>query len=633
MGDLDIQSGGGGAQQHRFARALLDDLHVLEYMVREGILERGERRIGFEQEMFLVRRSGRPAPIAIELLALLDNAAFTTELGLYNLEANLAPMPLAGGCLSTLEAYIEDILTKARTAARALDADVCLAGILPSIQLADLTLDNLTPRARYFELDRTITALCGGKVRTLIQGRDNLQLSLDNVMLETCNTSMQVHLQVDFDQLSRVYNLAQLVAGPVVAAAANSPLLLQHRLWHETRIPTFEQSVDIRSAHDRQRDTWQRVHFGDDWAPDNMLDMYRDQVARHRITLMGETGESSIDALQRGEIPKLRALALHNGSLYRWNRLCYGVTNGRPHLRIEHRPIAAGPTILDEVANTALYLGLVLGLETELDDVRAQFSFSDVKANFVAGARYGLESTMRWAHGRAVPVRELLRDLLLPVARLGLLRNGITETECDRYLGVIEGRVNSGRNGARWMLDAYDALSFIPNRAARASAVTRAIMARQWLGEPVHQWSMPSPEEGASWCAQGTTVGELMTTDVFTVGPDDLVDIAASVMEWKHIRHVPVQDDSGALVGLLSHRQMFAHWAAHPRVGSATAVREVMRAGIVTVSPLDSCRDALRIMREQNIGCLPVEHEGRLVGIVSERDFLVFAAQQLERSD
>ncbi len=630
MGNRDVATDADEEQRHAFARALLEDIDALTQMVQSGMLERGVRRIGFEQEMFLVRPSGRPAPIAMEMLTQLDDASFTTEIGRYNLEFNVTPTTLESGCLAALEEQLHAALARARAAAHTMDADVVLTGILPSIQLADLVLENLTPLPRYRELDRLITSLSGGEVRTLIQGRDNLQLSLQNVMLETCNTSIQIHLQMDLEQMSRIYNITQLVAGPMVAAAANSPLLLQHRLWHETRIPTFEQSVDIRSTANRQRGTWQRVHFGDDWVSDNILDVYRDQIARHRITLLGDTGESSVDALARGEIPPLRALALHNGSLYRWNRLCYGISNGHPHLRIEHRPIASGPTVLDEVANTALFLGLVFGLDGEVDDVRSQFAFSDAKSNFVAAATSGLDATMHWQDGNAMPVRELLRDVLLPLAQRGLHRVGVSDAESARYLGVIEGRVRNGQNGARWTLDAYESLASIPKRIARAEAVTRAIMQRQWQGVAVHEWSEPTANEAQGWTSHCTTVSTLMTTDVFTVRPDDLIDLAASVIEWKNVRHVPVEDDAGALVGLLSHRQLLEYWSKDGRDSAPVAVREVMHSAPQTVGPLDSAAHALHLMRTLDIACLPVVLDGRLIGIVSEHDFLPLAARWLE---
>ena len=399
MGEHQVTTEADQEREREFSRALLDDLRTLERMCATDAFEQGVRRIGVEQEMFLVDRSGRPKPMALEMLAALADAGFTTEIGLYNLELNLAPCLFGPGCFRGMEARLEDALGRARAAAQGLDGDILLAGILPTIELADLVLDNLTPLPRYREINRLITSLTGGTVRTLIQGRDNLQVALDNVVLETCNTSFQVHLQVDAAEFPRFYNIAQLVAGPVVAAAANSPLLLQHRLWHETRIPTFEQSIDIRSVPNRMRDTWQRVSFGEGWINDSVVDLYRDQVARYRVTLMGDTGEPSMTQLERGEAPALRALCIHNGSVYRWNRPCYGVTDGRPHLRIEHRPLPAGPTILDEVANAAFFLGLLLGIERHYGDVRTQFPFGDARSNFLAGARYGLNAMLQWEHG------------------------------------------------------------------------------------------------------------------------------------------------------------------------------------------------------------------------------------------
>ncbi len=622
MGERDVTSLHDHEQRQRFARALLDDIAVLDEMVRAGALERGQRRIGVEQEMFLVRPSGRPAAIALEALEQLSDSDVTTEIGLFNLEHNVAPRNLAAGCLRSLEADLHAKLAEIRAVAQSLGADVCLAGILPTIQLADLTLANLTPLPRYRALNEAITRLSGGAVRTLIQGRDNLQLALDSIMLETCNTSIQLHLQVDVEELPRIYNLAQLVSGPAVAVAANSPLLLQHRLWHETRIPTFEQSVDVRSTGDRQRDSWQRVHFGDDWVGSDILDVYRDQVARHRITLMGETGESSREVRARGGVPSLRALSLHNGSLYRWNRLCYGVTGGRPHLRIEHRPIAAGPTVVDEVANCAFFLGMVLGLEASGVDARREFAFSDAKSNFIVGARYGLESSMRWLNGRVVPVKELITSTLLPLAREGLRGAGLDESECSRYLDIIAERAATGTNGATWTLDAYNSLGNVPSRCAKAGVVTRAMMARQWSNDPMHTWTPITAEERESWTDHCATVGELMTTDLFTVREDDLLDVAASVMHWKHIRHVPVLNDQDELVGLISHRALLNYLISAANGAALSTAQDVMATDVTVLSPLDSCDEALRVLQRTGMGSLPVAHEGRLVGMLSERDFL-----------
>lgn len=631
MGQHQVSTEVDEERARRFSRALLDDLRTLERMCAMGIFERGVRRIGVEQEMFLVDRTGRPAPQALDLLATLGDPAFTTEIGLHNLELNLAPCVFGPGCFRDMEARLEDALGRAREAAHGLGGDILLAGILPSIELTDLVLANLTPLPRYQELNRLITALAGGAVRTLIQGRDNLQVSLDNVVLETCNTSFQVHMQVDAEEFPRFYNIAQLVSGPMVAAAANSPLLLQHRLWHETRIAAFEQAIDIRSVSNRMRDTWQRVSFGEGWVNDSVVELYQDQVARHRVTLMGETGESSLAQLERGEAPALRALCIHNSSVYRWNRPCYGVLDGRPHLRIEHRPLPAGPTILDEVANAALFLGLLLGAERRYGDVRTRFSFGDVRGNFLTGARYGLNATFQWEAGTTVPARTLITEHLLPMAHDGLALAGVPPEERARYLGVIEARVRGGRNGALWMLEAFEALRDIRSRGLRSQVLTQAVMRRQWTGQPVHEWSLPSPTERGVWTERFQRVAQVMSTDLFTVGPGDLVDVAASLMQWKRIRHVPVEDDQGRLVGLVSYRSLL-RLVAEGHAAQPVPVREIMHADPLTVSPGESCLTAMRVMQQRGVACLPVVHEGRLVGIVSERDFLPVARALFEEA-
>lgn len=625
MGQHEVLSSLDDEQRRRFSRAVLDDLRALDRMCSAGLIEEGVRRIGAEQEMFLVDGTGRPAPIALDLLPELGDG-YTTEIGRFNLEYNLPPALLGPGALRAMETELDAHVARVRAAAQARGADVLLAGILPSIDLADLVLENLTPLPRYRELNQLITTLAGGSVRTLIQGRDNLQVSLDNVMLEACNTSFQVHLQVGAEEFARLYNVAQVAAAPIVAAAANSPLLLQHRLWHETRIAAFEQSIDIRSAPSRQRGTWQRVSFGEGWVNDSLLELLQDQVARHRVMMMGETGESSLDVLARGEIPRLRALCLHNGSVYRWNRPCYGILDGKPHLRIEHRPLPAGPTIADEVANAALFLGLVLGLERHHGDVRQVFGWGDVRGNFVAAARYGLYAGFRWEHGETIDARTLLVERLLPLARAALRDAGVSAEECDRYFGILEGRARTGRNGAAWMLDSYHALDDIRSPLVRSQVLTRAIMARQWTGVPVHEWTLPVLSEEGRWQERFRRVGQVMATDLFTIGPDDLVDVAASVMHWKHIRHVPVEDAAGRLVGLVCYRAL-VELVAEGRGGERVPVREIMTPDPVTIGPTESCRDAVRRMNERRISCLPVVHEGRLVGIVSERDFLPLALE------
>jgi len=117
-----------------------------------------------------------------------------------------------------------------------------------------------------------------------------------------------------------------------------------------------------------------------------------------------------------------------------------------------------------------------------------------------------------------------------------------------------------------------------------------------------------------------------MTTDLFTVRPDDLIDLAASLMDWRHIRHVPVEDDRGRLVGLVTHRNLLRLFSNGRRDENVT-VRDVMVPNPVNVSPLTPTLDAIQTMREQRIGCLLVVDADQLVGIVTSYDFLEASAQ------
>jgi hypothetical protein len=241
MGKQEVRDGIGGEELRLFMRSLLDDLRALEMMLEEGLIETGVRRIGAEQEMFLVGPGFRPASIVMEMLKLLDDPHFTTELGQFNLEANMEPLSFGGKCLSDMERRLTGLVDKARASAGELGCEVALVGILPTLRKSDLGLENMAPVPRYFALNQAMNRLRGGAYEFQIKGIDELIVKHDSVMVEACNTSFQVHFQVGAKEFAKLYNIAQAVAGPVLSAATNSPLLFGRRLWRETRIALFQQ--------------------------------------------------------------------------------------------------------------------------------------------------------------------------------------------------------------------------------------------------------------------------------------------------------------------------------------------------------------------------------------------------------
>ena len=615
-----------------FIDSVLDDLRALRQMLEQGRIESGPPRIGVEQELFLVDDSWQPAPVGPRILEDNRNPHLTSELGRFNLEINFDPLELRGACLDELERQLNESLDDLAVLARNHGARILLAGILPTLTLSHLTTRNMTPRQRYRTLSEAITRLRGETHSLRIRGVDELMVKVRTIMLEACNTSFQVHLQVPPDQFPRYYNIAQLATAPVLAAAVNSPLLLSKRLWQETRIALFQLSVDTRRPSAYPRSSRPRVGFGDRWVRDSVLDIFREDVTRFRALMKVETTEDPFGALSDNRLPRLKALSMFNGTVYRWNRPCYGVHQGRAHLRIEHRVLPSGPSVLDEVANAAFFCGLVTGLAQEHEDITSRISFTEVKSNFQSAARSGLNAQLNWFDGESVSAPDLIRRRLLPVAREGLRHRGIRNEDIKRYLGVVEKRVETGRTGADWMLKSYSGMGGDRPRGETLVALTAAAYQRQTRGIPVHSWPLAQADEGGDWRAHYKRIEQYMTTEVFTVQPEDPIDLAASIMDWEQVRHIPVEDDRNRLVGLVSYRTIFSFFV---RQGAGQRkmepVRRIMKPDPITVTPETLTVDAIAIMKREKIGCLPVVQDDRLVGIVTYRDFLQIAGHLLEQ--
>jgi CBS domain-containing protein/gamma-glutamyl:cysteine ligase YbdK (ATP-grasp superfamily) len=630
MGEMNISREQSEKQRRIFMRAVLNDLNALDIMIKQGLIESGITRIGAEQEMFLVDKNFSPACKSVEILKDIKDPRFTFEIAKFNLEANLTPCELKSNCLRKLENEINETLHIARTAAGNHGVQIVLAGILPTIRQLDLTLENMVPIDRYFELNDTLKSLRGSDFRLNIRGMDELSVTHDSFMLEALNTSFQVHMQVSSDDFVHKYNIAQAITAPVMAVAVNSGLIHHNRLWHESRIAVFQNSVDTRSDTLQQRGMLPRVYFGKEWVK-SICDIFKEDISRFPVVLTADFDEDPVGMLERGITPKLKALMLHNGTVYRWNRPCYGVVDNVPHLRIENRVLPSGPSVIDEVANTAFFVGLMVGMSNKYDDITQVLGFSDVANNFLNSTRVGLEAKFHWADHKSVTASELILDELLPIARDGLIQEGIDLNDIDRYLGVIEERTKSMQTGAKWAIKSITEMdeNILPDEKVRS--ITAEMITNQKGDEPVHNWDLAQASNNLDWRATFQRLGQFMTEELFTVRPDDLLDLAASIMDWKHVRHVPVEDDEGKIVGLISHRAILREVArGRSSIDDPAAVKDVMRRNPVTAAPETLTVDAIRTMRKNKLGCLPVVDRGKLVGIVTDHDLINVAGKLLE---
>lgn len=606
----------------------------MELMLHENMFETGVRRIGAEQELFMVDERGEPAPIIEEVLERNTDERIVTELTKFNIEFNMDPLPYGDDSFQEMERITSELIEKVRALTAEVGGEIAMTGILPTAHLSDFALDYMTPRPRYYALNDALSRLRGGPGQYQIQGIDELFLKHDSIMLEGCNTSFQTHFQVSPDEFPRYYNIAQVVAAPCLAAATNSPILFGKRLWRETRIALFQQAVDTRSSNLYLREMRPRVHFGTDWVDESVLEIFKEDISRFRVLLTTELEEKPLEVLEEGGVPNLMALQLHNGTVYRWNRACYGITDGKPHLRIENRVLPSGPTVIDEIANAVFWYGLVAGLAQEYNDVSRDMDFDDARHNFIAAARNGLASQFVWLDGSKRPAHELILDSLIPRAESGLQNSGINSSDIDRYLGIIQKRVETQQTGAQWQLDSVARMKEVGSRAERLGALTRGMVERQKDGAPVHEWSLATLEEGYTPTGmKDTNVEDYMTTELFTVHEEEAVEFVARLMDWQRIRHVLVEDEQHRLVGLVSHRTLLRHMADRTDVpDGGVPVREIMVEDPISVSPDVPTLEAVQMMREHQIGALPVVREDRLVGIITERDFIQIAGNLLDGS-
>jgi CBS domain-containing protein len=604
-----------------FMSELVDDLRALEIMQAEGRFETGITRIGAEQELCLIDYDLRPAMLAIEMLESLGDPQFTTELARFNLELNLEPRTLSGNCLSHMETTLVRLLTRANKTAHLLGAKIILTGILPTIRESDITLGNMTPVPRYKELNDALRESRGSDFKLSIRGRDELITSHTTVLYEACNTSFQVHYQIDPARFSSLYNWAQAIAAPVLACATNSPLLLGKQLWRETRIALFHQSTDNRGQANSYREQRARVGFGHRWEAKSAVEYFKEVITRHKVLLTPPVGQKALEELDQGRIPKLKALSLFNGTVYPWNRPCYGITAGKPHLRIESRYLPSGPTIVDEVANAALWIGLMNGMPADCEDLARRMPFRSSQENFLSAARMGLGATFDWLDGVSYTARALLLDELLPIAQAGLERSAVDAADVAKYLSIIEERVTSGLTGSQWILNSIEHLQGEGSRHEAIVATTGGIYQRQKIGHPVHKWQPSRMSEAGSSKSRWTRVEQLMSTDLITAQPGEPVKLVRNVLLWSNVRHIPVETDAGDLLGLISSETLLEHLDAAPASANLCAA-DVMERDPPTVAPDTPLAEAVNLMASRDLTCLPVLSQGKLVGILTDRDCL-----------
>ncbi|MGC0378629.1 glutamate-cysteine ligase family protein [Streptomyces sp. SAI-229] len=488
------------SDRQRYREKLRSCLTGLERLLAEKRFDRPKNLMGLEIELNLAGADGMPRMLNAQVLERIASRDFQTELAMFNLEVNIAPHRLGGRVFDRLDEELRTSLTYADRKAGEVDAGIVMIGILPTLDRDDLVSSNLSDVDRYALLNEQIVAARGEEFTLDIDGVERLSCTSKSIAPEAACTSVQLHLQVTPERFAGVWNAAQAVAAAQIAVGANSPFLFGRELWRESRPPLFQQSTDTRPPELQAQGVRPRTWFGERWVT-SAFDLFEENLRYYPALLPLCDDEDPLEVLDRGGVPSLAELVLHNGTVYRWNRPVYGIADGVPHLRVENRVLPAGPTVTDVIANAAFYYGVVRALAEDSRPVWTRLPFEAAAANFDAACRYGIDARLTWPRrGRLGGLGEvdavtLVRDELLPLAEAGLDAWGIEPADRDLYLGVIEERCRRRVNGATWQAATFHrALDLGLGREAALAATTRRYRELTEQGDPVHSWPVGLPE-------------------------------------------------------------------------------------------------------------------------------------------
>ncbi|XOV86412.1 MAG: glutamate--cysteine ligase [Pseudomonadota bacterium] len=479
--------------QASYIQRLEDNLAALDHVLARPGFGTGAGSLGAELEMYVVDKAGLPLAKNEEILAVANDPQLTLELNRYNLEYNLTPYLLSDAPFEATEQEISTRLETANTLAQAFGGRIVPIGILPTLTQAHFGASFVTNRKRYYALVAQLIRRRGANFRIDINGADPLKLDMTDITLEGANTSFQVHYRVNPADFVDCFNAFQLVTPLVVAISANSPTLFGHKLWQETRVPLFKQSIDCRVAH---RYGWHepaRVHFGYGWARRNPADLFR-EVARLYEPLLPVCGdEDPLETAMAGKVPTLAELKLLQGTVWLWNRPIYDDAAGGM-LRVEARALPAGPTPADMVAGAAFLIGLAEGTKPDINALLPGIPFQMAEHNFYRAAQHGLAARIVWpSKTQTGCVERDIRDVIeemLPVAAAGLARIGIGEKESGRYLGIIEQRLRANQTGADWQLRKLEKAGQRQDRQSALHEMLESYIGNSRSNQPVGEWQV-----------------------------------------------------------------------------------------------------------------------------------------------
>ncbi len=457
----------------RFQQALEQETEIVRQLFANKAFDNSSRVLGYELELCLADSKGQPSRNNTDIINAANNPLFTSELARFNMEINGNPFPYTADSFELIEKDLSQLFGEAEQAAQTLDTRIGLFGVFPSLTREHLNkYEYMTELHRYKQLDQQLLQMRGKPVRMILKGEESLEIDEGDVMLEALATSLQIHMQVPFDEIVPCYHAGLWSSMLVLAATANSPLVLGTRCWQESRIGIFKQAVDTRNPQELNDHIVPRVHFGKKYVT-SFLELFEDNS--YYSPIMPEVSDTPAEDLHH--------LSLHNGTIWRWVRPIIGRNSqGEYHLRLELRVAPSGPTQADTLANVAFYVGLTEGLKMNPESL-TQVPFATLESDFYRAARLGLRADVHWIDGEEMQLKEVILKHALPTARMGLEKAGFKN--CERWLNIIEARVKNEATGANWILQHW-------KQHADSGKLVCDYLDQAQTNQPVHLWQTPN---------------------------------------------------------------------------------------------------------------------------------------------
>ena len=255
------------ADYDAFEQRVEQEMGLLRKLFADRAFDNSSRLLGYELELCLADQAGKPSRTNTRVIDAASNPLFTTELARFNMEINGNVFTCRGDVFSQIEADLADLYRQAEKAAGDFDSQIGMFGVFPSVSEEHLNPDTyMTELHRYKLLNRQLLHMRGRPVQLHLDGEEKLDIEKHDVMLEALATSLQIHMQVPFDEIVPTYHAGLWSSMLVLAATANSPLVLGKCCWQESRIGIFKQSVDTRNPrrnrrpHRPPRSPWQGIH-------------------------------------------------------------------------------------------------------------------------------------------------------------------------------------------------------------------------------------------------------------------------------------------------------------------------------------------------------------------------------------